>query len=175
MMICNDPCYYEDNGMGGMDFFFLVEKIGLYQGKLVGSLNIVSDDVIHPGNHILLDLITTIGKLKSVVANLKEETIPDIGHLSVYDEEECKYRFVFDEGREYETGIIDLSFDGLALYLGYDGDFERVFMCQETLFGMGGVDSIIEKRLRKGTLKRLILKLPDFDTNDEELQEIVYK
>lgn len=48
-------------------------------------------------------------------------------------------------------------------------------MCQETLFGMGGLDSIIEKRLRKGTLKKLILKLPDFDINDEELQEIVYE
>ena len=164
MIICNEPCYYEENGMGGLDFFMHLEKIGLYKGKLIGSLNIISEGIFYPGNTILLDLLETINTLKCKISNLKVEAVPDIGDASFWDV--FDFSIIYDGGGTYDLGIIDLSFDKLELYLGYDGEFERVFIFPE---GRRSMMTLVEKRLRKGSLEKLILALPDFDLNDKDL------
>ncbi|MBX9349581.1 immunity 42 family protein [Chromobacterium vaccinii] len=133
------------------EFAVLVDPVSRYGGFIYGEVNFIIDGVmIFPERVSDYTLNIVVHSLKRSFS--RGECVVDVGSMSV----EGIDFFSGDEGRLIRIDGSELENDGLVLFVGFDGEEERLFFSVD--FG----ESIREKRLRKGTVESVILNLPDF-------------
>ncbi|MEB6334603.1 Imm42 family immunity protein [Serratia rhizosphaerae] len=119
-----------------------------------GIFNFIINDIFIPGKGINIDLYVVISSLKdSLEAGLKEVN-EDIGNVPIE-------KMDFSEGMPEKLISLDVAelYDyGCNFWLGFDGDEDRL------IYTLDFEKSFIEKRFSRGTIEKLIRKLPLADS-----------